>query len=86
MTSLAVDPGDEYDLAAVRVLERDAAVVLPVVDLRNRTDSGGGEPRHNVIPSGSVWQIEHQIIAARRRRRPVPQSDDLEMNPAAGQA
>jgi hypothetical protein len=28
MTSLAVDPGDEYDLAAVRVLEGDAAVVL----------------------------------------------------------
>jgi hypothetical protein len=55
MTSLAVDPRDEYDLAAVRVLEGDAAVVLPVVDLRNRTDSGGGEPRHDVIPSGSVW-------------------------------
>src|SRR5215472_18040848 len=47
-----VDPGREHDLAPVWVLVGHAAVVLPVVDLRNRIEAGSGQPGRDAVPGG----------------------------------
>src|SRR4029077_4765858 len=40
-----VDPGREHYFPPVWVPIGDAAIVLPVSDLRDRMDAGGGQPR-----------------------------------------
>ena len=81
----AIDPGCEHHFPPVRVLVGDAAVGLPVVDLRNRVNARGGEPGRDALLGGSIGQVEHQLIEPRWRLPRVGQTDDLQVDRAARQ-
>src|SRR5258708_26245821 len=82
----AIGPGGEQDFWPVWVLVSNAAVVLPIVDLRNRADARCGQPCHHALLGDSIGQVEHQLIKSGCRVRRVPQADDLQVNRAGGQA
>src|SRR5215472_19031126 len=58
----AIDPGREHYFPPVWVLVGNAAVVLPVVDLRNRVDARSGQPCRYALAGPSIGQVEHQLI------------------------
>src|SRR5215467_16309445 len=48
----AVDPGCEHDFTPVWVLVGNAAIGLPVVDLRDGVDARGGQPGGDALLGG----------------------------------
>src|SRR5262249_3503726 len=82
----AIGPGREHYFPPVWVLVGNAAVVLPVVDLRDRVDARSGQPCRDALPGASIRQVKHQLIKPGRRLAAVPQPDDLQVDRAAGQA
>src|SRR6185437_13565213 len=81
----AVDPGREHDFTPVWVLVGDAAVGLPVIDLRHRVDARGRQPGHDALLGGRIGEVEHQLIKPGDRVPPARRADDLQMHGAAGQ-
>ena len=61
----------------------DAAVGVPVVNLRNRVQARSGQPGRDALPGGGVGQVEHQLIEPGLRVARVGQTDDLQVNRAA---
>src|ERR1051325_5834636 len=80
-----IDPGCEHYFPPVRVLVGDTAVGLPVVDLGNRADPRGDEPRLHPLPGGNIRKVEHKLVQPTARVRCLSGTDDLQVNLAAWQ-
>ena len=86
MAGRPVDPGSEHHFPPVWVLVGDAAIVLPVTDLRDRVHARGGKPRLHALLRARIGQVEHKLIKPGHRAPRIGQPHDLQVNRAARQA
>jgi hypothetical protein len=73
-------------LAMVRPCRSATAQALCCSASHERVEPHSGEPGGDALLGGGVGQVEHQLIKPRYRMPRVGQTDDFQVNRAAGQA